>query len=151
MSNLYNRTLLDEFDSLGIQELLDEALSFADQQSSMDSALRKAICTRLTLRKRLLSALEFDLGPHQHAQIRHWQHCLELLPEVRQSHRLSKPVENAFSIKIQRTLASSVPPRPMVQNTFEETHTFLSNLCRDAADVYRVLSYYGCSNILVRI
>ncbi|KAL8918943.1 MAG: hypothetical protein Q9208_007053 [Pyrenodesmia sp. 3 TL-2023] len=148
VSNLYNRTLLDEHDTVDMQELLDEALNFAEQQSAMDGVLRKAICTRLMLRKRLLSALEFDLGPHQHAQTRHWRHCSELLPELRQSHRLSRPVENAFSIKIQRTLASSVPPRPMVQNTFEETHTFLSNLCRDAADVYRVLNYYGCSNIL---
>ncbi|KAL8762335.1 MAG: hypothetical protein Q9184_001642 [Pyrenodesmia sp. 2 TL-2023] len=148
VSNLYNRALLDDLDTVDVQELLDEALSFAGQQSSIDSALRRAICTRLTLRKHLLSALEFDLGPHQHAQIRHWRHCSELLPGLRQSHRLSKPVENAFSIKVQRTLASSVPPRPMVRNTFEETHTFLTNLCRDAADVYRVSRYYGCSNVL---
>ncbi len=149
MSNLYNRTLLDDVDTVDIQELLDEALNTAEQHSSIDDALRKAICTRLTLRKRLLDAFEFDLGPHQHAQVRSWRQCSELLPELRQTHRLSKPVEAAFSIKLQQTLASSVPPRPMVQNTFEETHTFLGNLCRDAADVYRILRYYGCSSLLV--
>lgn len=150
MLNLYNRKLLDDFNVTGIKKLIDEALTFTEQQASMNDALRKAILARLTLRKHLLSALESDLNPDQHVQTRRWKDCSELLPGLLETHSLSKPIENAFSIKIQRTLASSVPPRPIARTTFDEAHTFFGSLCRDAADVYHVLNYHGSSNILVR-
>lgn len=149
MSNLYNRRLLDDFDASDMQQLIDEALSFAEGKSAWDDGLRKAISVRLTLRRRLLIAMGSDLSPDKDAQIRCWKHCSELLPALIETRVVSKPVKAAFSIKIQRRLASSVPPRPMVEATFDETHAFLANLCRDAADVYRVLDYHGSSNILV--
>ncbi|KAL8963450.1 MAG: hypothetical protein Q9193_000282 [Seirophora villosa] len=148
VSNLYNRRLLDDFDASDMQQLMDEALSFAEGKSAWDDGLRKAISVRLTLRRRLLIAMGSDLSPDKDAQIRCWKHCSELLPALIETRVVSKPVKAAFSIKIQRRLASSVPPRPMVEATFDETHAFLANLCRDAADVYRVLDYHGSSNIL---
>ncbi|KAI4119855.1 MAG: hypothetical protein LQ345_000322 [Seirophora villosa] len=148
VSNLYNRRLLDDFDASDMQQLIDEALSFAEGKSAWDDGLRKAISVRLTLRRRLLIAMGSDLSPDKDAQIRCWKHCSELLPALIETRVVSKPVKAAFSIKIQRRLASSVPPRPMVEATFDETHAFLANLCRDAADVYRVLDYHGSSNIL---
>ncbi|KAI4096133.1 MAG: hypothetical protein LQ344_001196 [Seirophora lacunosa] len=148
VSNLYNRRLLDDFDASDMQQLIDEALSFAEGKSAWDDGLRKAISVRLTLRRRLLIAMGSDLSPDKDAQIRCWKHCSELLPALIETRVVSKPVKAAFSIKIQRRLASSVPPRPMVEATFDKTHAFLANLCRDAADVYRVLDYHGSSNIL---
>ncbi|KAI4290696.1 MAG: hypothetical protein L6R35_000003 [Caloplaca aegaea] len=148
VSNLYNRKLLDDFRASDMQQLLDQALKVAEEISAWDDALQKAISVRLTLRRRLLIAMQFDLNPDQEARIRCWKHCSELLPALIQTHTVSKPVTAAFSIKIQRRLASSVPPRPMVEATFGETHAFLANLCRDAADVYRVLEYHGSTNIL---
>ncbi|KAL9060814.1 MAG: hypothetical protein Q9206_000860 [Seirophora lacunosa] len=149
VSNLYNRRLLDDFDASDMQQLIDEALSFAEGKSAWDDGLRKAISVRLTLRRRLLIAMGSDLSPDKDAQIRCWKHCSELLPALIETRVVSKPVKAAFSIKIQRRLVSSVPPRPMVEATFDKTHAFLANLCRDAADVYRVLDYHGSSNILV--
>ncbi|KAL8912645.1 MAG: hypothetical protein Q9171_002370 [Xanthocarpia ochracea] len=147
-SNLYNRNLLTNFDASQVQLLLQEAMSFMEEQSNMDDALRRAIITRLTFRQRLLRAMEFDLSPDKAAHIQLWKDCANLLPELRQSQQFGKPVEEAFSVKMQWKIASSMPPRPMVAISSEEAHTFLNNLCRDAADVYHVLDYHGCSNVL---
>lgn len=149
VSNLYNRKLLGDFDTEDVQKLIDEACIFTEQQASLNDALLKAILTRLTLRKRMLVAVESDLHTEQQAQIRQWTHCSELLPGLLQTHKFGEPVGDAFSIKIQRTLASSIPPRPMVETNFEEVHTFLGNLCRDAADAFHVLNYHGSNNMLV--
>lgn len=62
VSNMYNRTLLDNFEVVDIQELLDEALRFT-QQCSMDEDVNKAIMTRLILRQRLLDAVELISAP----------------------------------------------------------------------------------------
>ncbi|KAL8718478.1 MAG: hypothetical protein Q9225_004392 [Loekoesia sp. 1 TL-2023] len=147
VSNLYNRTLLDNFEVFDIQELLDEALRFT-QQRSMDEDVNKAIVTRLTLRQRLLDAMEFDLSSDKEAQIRCWKHCSELLPQLFETHRVEMSVHEAFSIKIQHALASSVPPRPMVDISFIDAYEFLGHMCRDASEVYHILGCQASSNIL---
>lgn len=149
VSNLYNRNLLSNFDGAQVEMLLHEAIRFTEQQSKLDEALRRAILARLTLRQRILKAMELDLNLVKANRIQLWKDCVDLLPEIRQTQTLGKPVKEAFSVKMQRKLASSVPPRPMVEITLEDAHAFLNNLCRDAADVYLVLDYHGCSNILV--
>ncbi|KAL8817087.1 MAG: hypothetical protein Q9223_004014 [Gallowayella weberi] len=148
VSNLYNRNLLSNCDTAGIYLLLDEASQFTEGQSKMDKNLRNAILTRLALRQRLLRAMESDLNPDKAAQIQLWKECTKVLPDLLRTQGVGKPVKEAFSVKLQRKLASSVPPRPMVEIGFEDAQAFLSNLCRDAADVYHVLDYHGSSNIL---
>ncbi|KAL8759352.1 MAG: hypothetical protein Q9199_000831 [Rusavskia elegans] len=148
VSNLYNRNLLSNFDGAQVEMLLYEAIRFTEQQSKLDEALRRAILARLTLRQRILKAMELDLNLVKANRIQLWKDCVDLLPELSQTQTLGTPVKEAFSVKMQRKLASSVPPRPMVEITFEDAHAFLNNLCRDAADVYLVLDYHGCSNLL---
>ncbi|KAL8773941.1 MAG: hypothetical protein Q9209_001371 [Squamulea sp. 1 TL-2023] len=148
VSNLYNRNLLTNIDATKVQLLLRDAIRFTEQHPDMDKALRHAILNRLTLRRRMLKAMELDLNPDKTAHIQLWKGCRDLLPELRQTQNLGRSVKEAFSVKLQRKLASSVPPRPMVKIAFEDAHTFLNNLCRDAADVYHVLDYHGCSNVM---
>ena len=149
VSNLYNRNLLTNFETDQIVVLLHEAMKFTEQQTKLDEALRRAIVARLMLRQQILRAMELELILDKDNRIQLWKKCTDLLPEIRQTQRLGTPVKEAFSVKTQRKLTSSVPPRPMVEITFEDAHEFLSNLCRDAADVYHVLDYHGCSNLLV--
>ncbi|KAL8691283.1 MAG: hypothetical protein Q9218_003462 [Villophora microphyllina] len=148
VSNLYNRNFLTHIDKASIQKLLDEALEYIERQSSIDELIRYAILTRLNLRRQLLDTAASDLDLGQDVQTQNWKLCSELLPKLRESHKIARPIKEAFSIKIQRRLASSVPPRPMVEIDFEDAHTFLQHLCRDAADVYNVTEYHGSSNIL---
>ncbi|KAL8789606.1 MAG: hypothetical protein Q9213_001042 [Squamulea squamosa] len=148
VSNLYNRNLLANFDAIKVQVLLHDAMRFTEQYSGMDKALRHAILNRLTLRRQMLKAIQLDLDHDKAAHIQLWKGCANLLPELRQTQTLGKSTGEAFSMKLQRKLASSVPPRPMVEITFEDAHTFLHTLCRDAADVYHVLDYHGCCNVM---
>ncbi|KAL8660163.1 MAG: hypothetical protein Q9226_000069 [Calogaya cf. arnoldii] len=148
VSNLYNRNLLSNFDGVQIQMLMDKAIRFTEQESQLDEALRRAILARLTLRQRILKAMELDLTLDKVNHIQLWKDCADLLPKIRQTQALGMPVEEAFSVKMQRKLASSVPPRPMVEITFGDAYAFLNNLCRDAGHVYHVLDYHGCSNLL---
>lgn len=150
VSNLYNRNLLSDFDGAHVELLLHEAIQFTEQQSKLDEACRRAILARLTLRQRILRAMELDLNLVKPNGVQLWRDCEDLLPEIRQTQTLGTPAKEAFSVKMQRKLASSVPPRPMVEIKFEDAHAFLHNLCRDAADVYHVLDYNGCSNLLVQ-
>ncbi|KAL8670100.1 MAG: hypothetical protein Q9168_005345 [Polycauliona sp. 1 TL-2023] len=148
VSNLYNRELLSNIETDRIQLLLHEAIRFTEQQPNLDKALRHAILVRLTLRRHLLKAMELDLNLDKDNRIQLWKDCGDLLPGIHQTQRLGTLVREAFSVKLQRKLTSNVPPRPMVDTTFEEAHAFLAKLCRDAADVYQVLDYHGCSNLL---
>ncbi|KAL8950532.1 MAG: hypothetical protein Q9222_003442 [Ikaeria aurantiellina] len=148
VSNLYNRNLLAEFETTQIQQLLNEALMLAREHPSINESTRNAIAVRLILRQRLVKAAEFDLDPDKTARIWDWRQCTELVPELQKTHRIGKPVTEAFSVKIQRRLASSVPPRPMVCINSEDAFPFLSRLCRDAADAHHILDYNGTSNIL---
>ncbi|KAI4253463.1 MAG: hypothetical protein LQ352_003678 [Teloschistes flavicans] len=148
VSNLYNRNFLTHFNEVDIRKLLDEALEYTERQASIEEVTRYAISTRLNLRRRMLDAVASDLDLSKNAQSQKWMQCLELLPKLHGSHHVAKAVKEAFTIKIQRRMASSVPPRPMVEIDFEDAHTFLKHLCRDAADVYNVIEYHGSSNIL---
>ncbi|KAL8899329.1 MAG: hypothetical protein Q9192_001623 [Flavoplaca navasiana] len=134
VSNLYNRNLLTNFESDQIEVLLREAMKFTEQQSKIDEALRRAILARLTLRQQILRAMELELILEKDNRIQLWKNCMDLLPEIHQTQTLGTPVKEAFSVKMQRKLTSTVPPRPMVEITFDDAHEFLSNLCRDAAD-----------------
>lgn len=78
-----------------------------------------------------------------------WQQCAKLLPLLLESRAVGTEVADAFSAKIQRRLASTVPPRPIVNITFEEAHSHLSRLCEDGKGAYEILDYHGGNNMLV--
>src|SRR5271156_6310541 len=63
------------------------------------------------------------------------------------SSSLGQNVESAFSLKIQRTLASSAPPRPMVTVELPDALSYLERLCCDAADVYQLCDVPGSQNL----
>ncbi|KAL8995051.1 MAG: hypothetical protein Q9169_005150 [Polycauliona sp. 2 TL-2023] len=124
VSNLYNRSLLTNIETDRIQVLLYEAIRFTEQEPQVDEALRRAIWVRLTLRQTILRAMELDLNLDKDNRVQQWKDCADLLPEIYQTQRLGTLVKEAFSVKMQRKLTSSVPPRPMVEITFNDAHTF---------------------------
>ena len=128
---------------------MGEANKFTDREIEIDLEIRQAIQLRLVLRDRLLSAVESDLSGDQADRIRRWEQCLELLPKLRDTWSFGVPVKEACSTKIQRRLASSMPPRPLVEISFEDAYTHLTHLCRNGTEVYRVLEYHGSTTLLV--
>lgn len=64
-----------------------------------------------------------------------------MLPGIKDSHGLGKPVPEAFSAKLQRKLASTMPPRPIVQTSFEDAFANLTRMISDGIEVVGVLNY----------
>lgn len=62
---------------------------------------------------------------------------------------LGKSVPEAFSWKIQRRLASTVPPRPMVHVSAADATAHMTRFCQDAVDVQQILEYRGPYNLQV--
>lgn len=145
VANLYHRNLLRQFDVNDVQKILDQAISHV---SSDGNANARALLTRLSLRKAFLSAVTVD-GIFDQARTTEWEQCLTQLPSLLKTNANSVPDFDSYSIKVQRKLASSVPPRPIANVDFGDAFAFLEKLCQHGRDVYRVLEYHGGSNLQV--
>ena len=99
----------------------------------------------------MLLALVADHPPSGDLSATHWDDCALSLPKIRKSAVSGQAVKEAFSVKIQRKLASTVPPRPIVEQSLDDTLEYLGRMCRDGKDVLRALDYRGSSNTLVWI
>ena len=152
-TNLYNRKLLSDFNVGDIERLLDAAMIWLTQSKStaIDEDIRKAIACRLELRKQLLQAFAMDLGIIETKMNTSWQSAERLLLTYPSTNHLGTEVENAFSAKVQRRLASSIPPRPVVNISFKDGCQYLIKLCQHGTEVARVLQYHGGNHLLVHI
>lgn len=149
MVSLYHRKLLDDFDLVNISMKIEEAMAYVTEETKpMDRMLRDALLNRLELRKMLLSAIQLN-GFLNHDRARLWQGCLDLLPMLSQTNKFGVPLENSYSIKIQRKLASSVPPRPIVKISFDEALARLSGICHNGRDAYRILDAHAGTRLMV--
>jgi len=59
-------------------------------------------------------------------KIKCWQDIAEAFDDIKNTHKLGVPVTDSFSSKIQRRLASTVPPKPMVELSFDDAFAKLS-------------------------
>jgi hypothetical protein len=75
-----------------------------------------------------------------------WQELPEMLYNIRTTHALGQPVTESFSPKIQRRLASTVPPKPMVELSFEDASTKLEQICKDCQEAVKIASF-GPDNV----
>lgn len=149
VSQLYNRNLLSLFDSSHFYRLLDEAVAWVDDEKEMDKELRDAIRCRLLFRREFLSALDGDLEVLDTRSTDNFSSCLSHLAALTESVSLGKEVPEAFSMKIQRKLASTVPPRPIVNISTNVALAHMQRLCQDAIDLQQMLDYTGPTNFKV--
>ncbi len=120
------------------------------------NTLAVAFITRLQFREHLLHAMMSpftpDLPPSELPDL--WNATLEPLSRIHQTHVLAQPVLEAFSAKIQRRLASTVPPKPIVQLTFEDAIVKMSDMCRDChagVNILRLPAIESPANVMVRV
>lgn len=108
----------------------------------MSDELLQALDRRLELRYAFLNATESPQHIKEPELARKpWLDALATLPEIDSSHSLGKSVDEAFSTKLQRKLASTMPPRPIVKLSFEDAYGHLFRLFKDGSDVIDVLQY----------
>ena len=141
MSNLYNRKLLSDFDTNAIQSLLDQAITLIENYSkSLADHLQEAIICRLKFRKDFLGAVNLTGKPLRPEHLDLCKSSLKYLPDLLRSNGSGIEVPMCFSAKkIQRRLASTVPPRPLIQISFNDAHGFLQRHFEDAIDIRRIL------------
>jgi hypothetical protein len=115
--------------------------------ASTHPELAKALLLRLELRMRLLTATEAQRLP-QDSQfvVDVWEQCKSILPKILETAKLARVVPDSFSAKIQRRLASTVPPRPIVYVSFGDAISHLSQLCDDARVVLQMKTFQGAIN-----
>ncbi|KAL2802492.1 Mak10 subunit, NatC N-terminal acetyltransferase-domain-containing protein [Aspergillus granulosus] len=150
-TQLYNRSLLSHFDYGLFYNLLNRAISWIDDRPTIDTTVKGAIKSRLEFRLKFLSGLQQDTNIIQTRSVDHFEACLTLLPSLQESSRVGQPVPEAFSWKIQRKLASTVPPRPMVTISLEDALAHLKQLFQDVIHLSQVLDYRGPYNLRVAI
>jgi len=152
VTQLYNRQLLSDFDEGEILKLLAQAMSWLDnQRDSISEETIAALKTRLQFRELFFEAVAVDLDIIKDRSTERWEQCTMMFPLLTASRTVGKAVEEAFSVKIQRKLASTVPPRPIVKTSFEVALRHLARLCQDGKDVVQTLQYHGSNNLLVRL
>lgn len=150
MTQLYNRQLLPELNEEEMVTLLAEAITWLEgQRSFISEEAIAALTLRLRFREAFFEAVAVDLDVIHDRSTGRWEQCSAMLPLLSASRKIGKPVEEAFSVKIQRKLASTVPPRPMVSVSFEEVIRHLTRLCQDGKDVVQCLQYNGSNELLV--
>ena len=116
----------------------------------MSEELVDALSSRLKLRDIFLSAAECPQYVDNPDLARMpWDQGLALLSTIQSTHALGKPVEEAFSAKLQRKLASTVPPRPIVQLSFDDAFGHLTRLFQDGQEVINVLRFTNSQCLLV--
>ncbi|KAF2688921.1 amino-acid N-acetyltransferas-like protein subunit Mak10 [Lentithecium fluviatile CBS 122367] len=135
-TNTYNRVLFVQVPVDVFARELDAAVDLMeDPDLDIPDALRKAITTRLDFRKSFLTALDLDL-PLDNLS-RYWAPILSSITTIKNTHALGTPVPSSFSTKIQRKLASTVPPRPIVDLAFADALAKLTQLCTDCEEATR--------------
>ncbi|KAI5852246.1 Mak10 subunit, NatC N-terminal acetyltransferase-domain-containing protein [Tricharina praecox] len=147
----YGLPLLQIVDAREVFALLESALEWLDENKgapSLSEELATAMRNRLLLRKSLLENFSLGAEMYHEGVESTWTGCLELVAKVEKEHALAKEVPEAWSMSVQRKLASSVPPRSLVELPFEEAATTLKQLCAETKDILKILNYAGATNTM---
>lgn len=117
----------------------------------MPAEVRDALSQRLSIRELLLRATSSEDDDHSLPGL--WERLRQSITEIQRTHTLGKPVPGAFSAKIQRRLASTVPPRPTVELDWGDAFAKFNSLCHDGHEATKMLLMgepLTTSNIVVR-
>lgn len=116
----------------------------------LDPEITQALDFRLEFRYAFLRAIELsELRSNPESLKTPWIQMKAILDQIQKSHNKGTPVEESFSAKLQRRLASTMPPRPIVQLDFDEAHKHFLRLAVDGIEVADVLKYTDSQSLLV--
>lgn len=114
--------------------------------------LAQALDFRLELRYAFLRAIELsELRSNPESLKTPWIQMKAILDPIYKSQSLGIPVPESFSAKLQRRLASTMPPRPIVHLSFEDAISNFKRLSADGTEVTDVLKYSDSQSLLVRM
>lgn len=130
VTHLFGRELLPKFGAMeALEELHATRIEYGEEFSNDDVHL--AIKSHLEFRYKLLELLAGLQAPEGTDDRTEWPQLLELLDRINSYHKLATPCPTAFSEKVQRQLATSTPPRPMLQISWDLAISKWKTLCLD--------------------
>lgn len=142
VSYLFGRELCPKMSSPEVMQLLSDSISSLQhpkcERSEEDREIDDALIQRLEIRRCLLRGLEGDANVEQ-CPI-HWARLKDELAQLTTSHAWASALPNAFSFKVQRQLASSTPPRPMPQISWQLSLQKWMALCDDILSAHSLTS-----------
>jgi hypothetical protein len=144
--------LLDHIDLEDIRLALSNAsLLTYKRRDVIPQDIAEALADRLEFREQLLRAIELAAETDYEPAVLQapWDHLGMLWEAISKSHALGLPVPEAFSTKIQRKLASTMPPRPIVHLSFGEASSHFKRLILDGKAVVKVLDFKDSQSLLV--
>ncbi|KAI0484617.1 Mak10-domain-containing protein [Xylariaceae sp. FL0804] len=151
VTNTYDRCLLIDIPLADVTHLLQHARSELRALSNdVDKDVSLALDMRLELRMAFLRAMDLcSLRKANPDSLKMpWMQMSGLMGHIEKQHSLGKPVPAAFSTKLQRRLASTMPPRPIVQLSFEECDRHFKRLFEDGKEVTDILKYVDPQSLL---
>ncbi|OKL55867.1 hypothetical protein UA08_08865 [Talaromyces atroroseus] len=149
---LYNRSLLSEYDIGPVKKVLDAAVEYLEKHGDgIDDNVKRALIDRLWLRNHFLEALNKDVDAVISRDRESFISCQALVSPIESSVAYGNPNLDAFTLKIQRKLASTIPPRPMVTISAKTALGFLKRLFQDAIDMHEILDYTNPNDLRVCI
>lgn len=146
-SQIFNRPLLHEFAVEEVLTLLQKAHRWL-QDSDTPSDFKDALASRTRWRISFLQLLQdCTLGKRPSSSALEEIHAL--INVIETSAGMGQPTANvSFTLKIQRRLASSVPPRPMVVVEPEKAFQFFRQITTNITSAFEMLDI-SCSNDLL--
>lgn len=151
VTNTYSRSLLESIDRYEIRdEIIEARNAIYDIRHKLTDEMVHALSFRLELRTAFLRAIELsELRSDPESLSLPWAQMQGVWEAINNTRHLGKAVPEAFSTKIQRRLASTMPPRPIVQPSPEETYEHFKKLIADGLNVLNVLNYADSQSLLV--
>lgn len=122
---LFGRELLPKLSPVSATRLLIDAADWLET-ADLDQQVQDAFRLRLIAREELLNSMtSTDEGADE------WDRFKLKVEAIRKSHDITTPMPDAFSDKVQRQLATSTPPRPMPQLSWDQACDKWMQLCND--------------------
>ncbi|KAI1614818.1 Mak10 subunit, NatC N-terminal acetyltransferase-domain-containing protein [Exophiala viscosa] len=147
-TQIFNRPLLHVFP---VDDILAELRSAQVwlKQSDLPTNLKEALMIRVDVRYDSLKLLQ-RCAIGERPKPKHLDECIALLERIEATSSIGRPVTSeAFTLKIQRRLASSVPPRPMVVIERDKAFPFFRQLFIDTVTAFQVVDVSFSGDLLV--
>jgi hypothetical protein len=152
VTNTYDRDLLSNIPLGDITDMLRKTRNDLQAMGNdFPKDVRAALNLRLEFRVAFLRAMELvSLRKANPDSLKTpWILMDELLEHIKKQHPLGTPVPQAFSTKMQRRFASTMPPRPIVQLSFEDMYDHFKRMAQDGRQAMDVLRYSDPQSLLV--
>jgi len=148
VTHTFHRSLLEGIEHEAIVEFLDETITLLADTEDIEPLIKKSLECRLKFRLHFLRTVEAADSRTSESPKQLWLELLAFIPDLKSSLPFGKSFPSSFSVKIQRKLASTVPPRPIVEVSQEAAFEHLERLCLDASVAVEVLKYYDSHSLM---